>query len=531
MIPALLWCAAVAMPIAYTRAGTPERAHSEWVSPRADGRLVYKTTPAGDRIMDFSHAGYMGGGVALPDVPVLRTIQPSGKSDDTAAIQAAIDEVAKLPAQTGFRGAVLLGPGTFTCADAIRLSADGVVLRGSGNTPGSRRTTIKLVGRPHVAIMVRGGERSRGRRSGGDDGDRAARGGATAITDAYVPSGATSFTVADASGLAPGDRVEIRKPVTAAWVRFMHMDDLVRDGKPQTWIGTNQPLTTERIVAAVSGKTITLDVPLSDSIDSKFFEPSHPAEVAKLAGKPRGRVAQCGVESLHIECPPQAINHTESHFSAVRMSGEDCWIRDVVCDETMNSVGVTGGRVTLQRVTVNRKAMHQGSSKPAEFAPNATQVLMDRCGVAGNNVWFAATGAGVAGPIVLLNCTFHGAGRAESHQRWSTGMLYDNVVAEAGGLDFRNRGAMGSGHGWTMGWGVAWNCRAKDFVIQQPPGAINWMIGCVGASTPKPRPFDPSPDLAPGVIDSPGKPVTPESLYLTQLAERLGPQAVKNIGY
>ena len=99
------------------------------------------------------------------------------------------------------------------------------------------------------------------------------------------------------------------------------------------------------------------------------------------------------------------------------------------------------------------------------------------------------------------------------------------------GLDFRNRGEMGSGHGWTMGWGVAWNCRAKDFVMQDPPGAINWMVGCVGERAPKPRPFDKSPDLPPGVVDSPGKPVTPQSLYLTQLGERLGPKALKNIGY
>ena len=44
---------------------------SQWVYPGPDGKLVYKTTPAGDRIMDFSYAGYMGGGVALPDVPAM----------------------------------------------------------------------------------------------------------------------------------------------------------------------------------------------------------------------------------------------------------------------------------------------------------------------------------------------------------------------------------------------------------------------------------------------------------------------------
>jgi hypothetical protein len=110
-------------------------------------------------------------------------------------------------------------------------------------------------------------------------------------------------------------------------------------------------------------------------------------------------------------------------------------------------------------------------------------------------------------------------------------MLYDNCRVPDGGIDFRNRGSMGSGHGWTMGWGVAWNCEAKDYVIQAPPGAANWMIGCIGESKPMPRPFGSGPMLPEGIKDSHGQPVTPASLYLAQLAERLGPQALKNIGY
>src|SRR5262245_7914545 len=59
---------------------------SQWVHPGPDGALVYKTTPAGDRIMDFSHAGYKGGGVALPDVPVKKKVKPTGGEDDTKLI-------------------------------------------------------------------------------------------------------------------------------------------------------------------------------------------------------------------------------------------------------------------------------------------------------------------------------------------------------------------------------------------------------------------------------------------------------------
>ena len=34
----------------------------QWVALGESGKLEYKTTLKGDRIMDFSHAGYLGGG-------------------------------------------------------------------------------------------------------------------------------------------------------------------------------------------------------------------------------------------------------------------------------------------------------------------------------------------------------------------------------------------------------------------------------------------------------------------------------------
>src|SRR4051812_33796184 len=80
---------------------------SEWVRSGKEGKLVYKRTPAGDRLLDFSYAGYMGGGVPLPSVPVKFPLHPSGK-DDTQPIQSAIDAVAAMPLVNGFRGAVLL---------------------------------------------------------------------------------------------------------------------------------------------------------------------------------------------------------------------------------------------------------------------------------------------------------------------------------------------------------------------------------------------------------------------------------------
>ena len=483
--------------------------------------------------MDFSTAGYEGGGVALPNVPVVKTVKPSGAADETANIQQAINEVAAMPLKNGFRGAILLEPGTYVCSNSIAIPTNGIVLRGSGTS----ETTIQMAGGRHVAIRTGfgfgGGRGRRYRRAETPDEQDLPQTNATAmvqtfIADAYVPSGTKAFSVASAKGFAAGDTIEIRRPVTAAWVHFMDMDDLTRNGRPQTWIRTNTVIPTERRIARISGNKITLDVPLSDSFDSKYLNPPGTI-VAKI--DPPHRLTHIGIENLHIESPLQRVNHTQELYTAVRLNGEDCWIRNVRIDETMNSVSVGGRRITLDNVTVTRKALHLGASKPAEFAPNGDQIFLNRCSVNADNVWFAATGGGHSGPIVFLNCTFSGNGHIEGHMRWSTGMLLDNCVMPDGGIDLKNRGAMGSGHGWGIAWAVAWNCIAKSYVVQQPPGAMNWAIGCIGDSVQMSRPFDSEPKLPEGTFDSPGKPVGPQSLYLAQLQERLGSQALKNIGY
>src|ERR1700730_4665475 len=184
-----------------TLAAPPE---SEWVHPGADGKLVYKSTPRGDRILDYSFAGYRSGGVALPDVPVVKTLAPSGAEDDSAAIQSALDEISARPMKDGFRGTLLLQPGVFNCARPIVIKSAGVVLRGSGSTAGGG-TTLNLTGAPHIGISI------------GSNAPSRPAGDTLAITDSYVPSGAASFQVADPAGFKAGDAILIHKPATPKW--------------------------------------------------------------------------------------------------------------------------------------------------------------------------------------------------------------------------------------------------------------------------------------------------------------------------
>jgi len=499
---------------------------SQWVYIGKDGKLAYKTTALGDRIMDFSHAGYMGGGVSLPVVPAKRVVQATGDNDDTKLIQNAIDEVAAMPLINGFRGAVQLSPGTFTCSGSLKISASGVVLRGSGSANGG--TVIKMTGPNHAAIVI--GVNNTNIPLGRTEKSDINEGGKqTIIADAYVPSGAMSFTVTDAAGFSVGDTLVISRPVTAAWVHFMQMDNMTRDGKPETWISKAGKEIVKRKITAIAGNKINVDVPLPDSYNAQYLNPPG-ITVAKYRSSPR--ITQVGVEDLRIECPPLEIDYSHAPYSGIRVGGDDCWVKNVFCKETMNTTVLAGNRITMEHVIITHTYTNLGASKPTDFSLEGSQNLIDRCEITGGNTYFVWTSSLIAGPNVLLNCTFRGIGsRIQPHQRWATGLLVDNCTVKDGGIDFMNRGVAGSGHGWTMGWAVAWNCIAKTYIIQNPPGAANWAIGCVGERQQTARLFDSSPILGEGFFDSHGEPVAIPSLYLAQLAERLGKQALKNINY
>jgi hypothetical protein len=482
---------------------------SQWVYKGADGRLVYKTLDRGDRILDFSYAGYGGGGVPLPEVPVRVRLGPSA-GDNTDAIQKALDSVSKMPLIHGVRGTVLLQPGVFACERPLYIHTSGVVLRGSGN----KTSVLSMTGTAHVCVII-----------GGKTMEQAI-GAAVKIVDAYVPSGARVFAVTDASVFAVGDTIRITRPVTDAWVAFMGMDHLERDHKKETWIKGD--IATERVVQKIVGNRITVDVPFSDSFDAAYTGPEGTTvqKVAITDGSSR-----IGLEHLGIVTAPQALSISAPHQRALTMSGvTDGWIRDLDIHNTMNSISITARRVTVEDVRITHDLPSVGSAKPADLDGSGSQLLFNRCTITGDNVFFLATGPKGTGPVVLLHCVFRGNGWIQPHQRWSTGLLVDNCQVPDGGIDFMNRGEMGSGHGWAIGWAVAWNCQAKELLNQQPPGAANWMIGCQGTHTQKPMPFTTGPLLPDGFYDAPDTPVQPASLYLAQLAERLGPAAVKVTG-
>ncbi|MCU0749658.1 MAG: hypothetical protein MUF13_08960, partial [Akkermansiaceae bacterium] len=137
---------------------------SSLVFPGADGRLQYSLyanesqTAVANRMIDFSRAGYMDGGVAIPWVPVVRTLNPDPLGgDDTLRIRSAIAEIAAMPlSSAGFRGTLLLTAGAYRVSDRITIGASGIVIRGEGQgTNGTvvTYTTTNVYGVDPYAIL------------------------------------------------------------------------------------------------------------------------------------------------------------------------------------------------------------------------------------------------------------------------------------------------------------------------------------------------------------------------------------------
>lgn len=186
--------------------------NSTKVTVDARGRLAFPADADGNRIPDFSHAGYRGGGVPLPtDLPVVRTLAPT-TGDQTARIQAALDEVGALPPRAdGYRGVLRLEAGTWEVLGTIRLRHHGIVLAGAGQGDDPATNTILRRTGPSQEPVIQAGTRNDSFRS-------EVAGTRSAIVTPRVPVGARSFEVDRPELYRVGDPVIVLHPSTQPWL-------------------------------------------------------------------------------------------------------------------------------------------------------------------------------------------------------------------------------------------------------------------------------------------------------------------------
>jgi hypothetical protein len=461
----------------------------------ADGRLVYEADSRGDRIPDFSHAGY-GGGAVIPDVPV-RVVVPGGSGDNGSRIQAAIDYVAGLQQdEKGFRGTVLLLSGRHEVAGHLRLAASGIVLRGQGQdtvvvgTGLDRRAVIQVRGRP----------------------DRVAEEKGRAITDEYVAVGADTLRLDSTEGLKAGDMVTVEHPGTKEWIAAVEMDRFPsRDkGSYLDWRPGTVDIRWDRVVTKVDGHTITLDAPLTSALD-----------VAHGHGSVRryswaGRAQRVGIENLRCESAFDKNNaHDEEHaWAGITIeNAEDVWVRQVSFAYFAGSAVAaweTAKRVTIEDCDSVEPISEIGGYRRHTFFTAGQQTLFLRCKADDGRRDFVV-GPLAAGPNAFVHCKAMNAHAFSGPVgSWGSGVLYDNVTIDGGGLALTNREIDDQGTGWAAANSVLWQCTAPVITCRKPPTAHNWAIGVWGQY------------VGNGHWRQLNEFVKPDSLFAAQLADRLG---------
>ena len=476
-----------------------------------DGKLKYEPDDRGNMIPDFSRCGYMGGGVKLPDLPVKLTLTPrpgmekeleyyspdapemAGTGDDTERIQKAIDTVSAMPLdKDGFRGAVLLKRGIYRVEGELDIKASGVVLRGEGQ--GKDGTIIVATSKKRVNLIKLGAwrkieEMPDSRRE---------------IADSYVPWGIYAFNMKSTKGFSVGDKVVLYRPCTQNWLDDIHMS-WKGMGKKE-WKGKDYHFHFERQITAIDGNRITIDGPTVNAMEDKYGG----GFVYKYTEK--GAISQAGVENLRlisafVTKEKEGTTDDEHGWTGVKVSGcLNSWVRNVTTLHFgFGVVRIAGNSkyVTIQDCDYLKPHSRWYGGRRYPFQFDDAQFCLIQRGRSENSRHCNSCRARVRGPNVYLDMS-NGSGDTGPHHRWSMGILYDNC---SGTHVARNRKGMGSGHGWAGAQIVAWNpqgkLRGNRFHVQygQPPTARNYAF----------------------------LKVKTRSLYIKQLEERLGKEALENV--
>ena len=434
--------------------------------------LEYGAYDNGDRVPDYSWCGYRQSAVPIPMVTGrVRVEAPADGSDATQLLQQAIDYVSLLPMQAdGFRGAVVLGAGTFHVSGQLLIRTSGVVVRGA--EPGSdglaSATTLVAEGfRKDELIRVLGKE------------DVRQIGQEHAVSADYVPVGATFLPLDNVEGLQVGDAVRVTRPCTAEWLAVLGTDKIghQQEYNFSRWSPGQYEQRMERTVTAVHPEGIDVDVPLTISLDSRYGG-GRVTEVEEP-----GRLHNIGIEQLCIRSAydPQNLKDELHRWQAVTMNHvQDGWVRRV---ETWHFAGsavmlLEGvSRVTVEDCNYLQPICEVANHRRYAFHTCGQQTLVQRCYAEGGYHSFSV-GRGVPGPNAFVQCqdempySYSGATGG-----MSSGILFDRCTLVGGTLCYEYRDIADRGAAWTAANSMCWATRASQTHIMTPPEAHNWGYG------------------------------------------------------
>jgi hypothetical protein len=481
------------------------------------------TDSEGRFLHDFSYAGYRGGGVALPtgatggsfDIVAGYGADPTGAADSTAAIQAAIDAAAGAGG-----GTVVVPAGDYRVDGLLLVARSNVVLRGAGADRSRLGFTRHegMTGKSHLTF--RGSS-------------------ATGLEVPLLVDGAArelSMRVADASGLAVGDDVDVGFVITPEFI--------AEHGMTGVWTafnGTWQPFFRREIVAIDQSSDphrVVLDVPLR-----------YPAKIrdsASLRVVP-GLICEVGVRDLALSNAvawDDAWANDRAHVLELT-AVKDAFVQNVeshasaFSPQTGDGAGdhlQSGGIIVTfsKRVTVAdcrlSFAEHRGGGGNGYLfeVRQSDEILFRDCvGRRGRHNFIQNWGFGVTGCVWLRCRSYEGealneflgvlvpiVGHSEYHHSLATANLVDRCTVDDG-WSALNRGTMSTGAGHTATQCVFWNTTGSG-LLRSTQFGIGYVIGT-------------GPDLRLSVtgddwLEAEGQAadLTPSSLYEAQFEKRTG---------
>lgn len=486
-------------------------------------RLINPLDELGNRVPDFSSAGYLYGNRPVPDVvgsvdaARIVTVSPV-VGDDMGNIQAAIDQVGLMtPGNDGFRGVVQLTAGEFEISNQVRILQSGIVLRGVGDGADPASSTIlRGTGTVQRSLVV----------VGAASGFVSPQSGTIHnITDKYVPVGASSFNVDSTDSWAVGDEVVVQRTSTAEWIADIGMDSIPErsDGVPVTqWSpGGNFDQPYERVITRIEGNRIFLNAPLTNSFEQKYgggtvFKYTFP------------RISLVGIENIRGLSDFVSDTDEDHARSFIELQAvEHAWVTNVTglhfIYATVHATSRSRMVTVDDAVSLDPKSIITGARRYPFVIDGQFTLMKNLYSEEGRHDFVNNSAWRNRGPNVFLNGTaVNSHSSTGPHQRWSTGTLYDTIITD-NQIEARNRGNFGSGHGWGGANMVFWNTTADSFIVQNPQTAQNWLIGSTGTLLDETR-FGPQPPPNVDAHDTPvdfGRTDNPiNSLFVAQLNQR-----------
>ncbi|MDI9363748.1 MAG: DUF6298 domain-containing protein [Flavobacterium sp.] len=460
-----------------------------------NNKLVYTPDSLGNRIPDFSYCGFKTSEQPIPNIAIKVTV-PTIKGDATLAIQLAINYVAKLPLdKDGFRGTVLLAKGKFEVFGQLKITASGIVLRGSGigengtqiiGASTDRATLIRVFGKNDKQLQEE-----------------------LAVTEKYVPVNANKLSVTNASNLKVGDNIIIRRPSTKEWISDLGTESFGGGLSSIGWKVGELDICFDRTITAINGNEITIDAPLTTALDAKYgggFTSKYQWD---------GRIQNIGIENLELVSTYDKTNpKDEAHrWMAITLENvQDAWVRQVNFKHFAGSavnVLETAKRITVEDCQSLQPISEIGGQRRYTFFTTGQQTLFQRC-YAEEGYHDFATGYCAAGPNAFVQCASHlpynFSGGIDS---WASGILFDVAFVDGNAIRLGNRGQDGQGAGWAAANSLLWNCSASRIDCYKPPTAQNWSFGSWAQFA------------GDGYWTASNDALTPRSFFYTQLKERL----------